>query len=102
MRLERVPAGVALVREGQRAHVFIHLLAGAAAVERDGVRIGSLRGGDFFGEIALLTYTSRTATVTTTEPSAVLVVPEDEFRALVDDEPGFGRRVFAAAAARSF
>ncbi len=98
---ELVPAGTVLVRQGDRAHAFFVLLTGAAVVERNGEAIGCLGPDAIFGEIGLLTYQRRTATVTTTAPSRILRIPERMFRHLVDTDRSFSRRVFAAAAARA-
>lgn len=95
-----VPAGYALTREGDRGREFVVLVEGSATVESDGRVIATLADGDFLGEIALLLYTARTATVRTTAPSRLLVVNERDFRTLVDDVPSFGREVYAAANAR--
>jgi CRP-like cAMP-binding protein len=98
---EHVPAGTVLVRQGDRAHAFFVLLSGAAVVERNGEALGCLEPDAIFGELALLTYQRRTATVTTTAPSRVLLIPERTFRRLVETDRSFSRRVFAAAAARA-
>jgi CRP-like cAMP-binding protein len=95
-----VPAGYTLTREGDRGREFVVLVEGSATVENEGRVIATLRDGDFLGEIALLLYTSRTATVRTTSPSRLLVVNERDFRMLVDEVPSFGREVYAAASAR--
>jgi CRP-like cAMP-binding protein len=100
VRIEQIEAGEEVVREGTRAEAFYVLLAGEAEVERGGRRLGSVRPGDCFGELALLTYTPRTATVRTTVLSNVLVLDEPEFRDLVTESREFGRSVFAAAATR--
>jgi CRP-like cAMP-binding protein len=101
MTVEDVPAGTVLIREGDQADVFFVLLSGAAVVERGGEPVACLEPEAIFGELALLTYQPRTATVTTTAPSRVLVVPEQTFRRFVDTDRSFSRRVFAAAAART-
>jgi CRP/FNR family transcriptional regulator, cyclic AMP receptor protein len=95
-----VPAGYVLTREGDRGREFVVLVEGSATVENDGRVIATLGDGDFLGEIALLLYTARTATVRTTTPSRLLVVNERDFRTLVDEVPSFGREVYAAANAR--
>lgn len=100
MHVEEVPAGTVVVRQGEPAHAFFVLVEGAAVVERDGLPIACLGPGAIFGELALLTYTRRTATVTTTAPSRLEVVPVRTFRRLVDTDRSFSRRVFAAAASR--
>ena len=95
-----VPAGYTLTREGERGREFVVLLDGSATVEHDGEVIATLGPGDFLGEIALLLYTARTATVRTTTPSRLLVITDRDFRALVDAIPSFGLEVYAAAHAR--
>ena len=96
-----VPDGYTLTRQGDRGREFVVLVEGSATVESDGRVIATLGDGDFLGEIALLLYSQRTATVTTTTPSRLLVMTERDFRALVDDVPAFSRRVWSAAAARA-
>jgi CRP/FNR family transcriptional regulator, cyclic AMP receptor protein len=96
-----VPAGYTLTREGDRGREFVVLVEGSATVENDGRVIATLGDGDFLGEITLLLYTQRTATVTTTTPSRLLVMTDRTFRTLVDDVPAFSRRVWSAAAART-
>src|SRR3954452_6150797 len=78
-----VPAGYTLAREGDRGREFVVLIEGSATVESGGRVIATLGDGDFLGEIALLLYTARTATVRTTAPSRILVVTERDFRTLV-------------------
>jgi CRP/FNR family transcriptional regulator, cyclic AMP receptor protein len=96
-----VPAGYALTREGDHGREFVVLVEGSATVESDGRVVATLGDGDFLGEIALLLYTQRTATVTTTTPSRLLVMTDRDSRILVDDVPAFSRRVWSAAAART-
>jgi CRP-like cAMP-binding protein len=95
-----LPAGTALTQQGKIGHEFVLLLEGEAVVDQDGRRIGTLGPGDFAGEIALLTRTRRTATVTTTTPSRIVVVAEREFRTLVDRSRDFSSEVWSAAAKR--
>jgi CRP/FNR family cyclic AMP-dependent transcriptional regulator len=75
-----VPAGRKLTREGASGREFIVLIAGAADVRRNGRRLRTLGPGDFLGEIALLTGAPRTATVTTTAESRLLVLTDRAFK----------------------
>lgn len=95
-----VPAGRALTREGAAGREFVVLVGGSAVVERDGETLATLGPGDFLGEIALLTRSPRTATVTTTEPSRLLVLTDRAFRELTDRIPAMAARTWAATAAR--
>lgn len=100
MNILEVPAGVTVVAEGERAGDFYYLLAGAARVDRDGEWVRTLHPGDFFGEVALVTRSRRTATVTTTAPSKLLAIDESGFRTLLERDRTFSARVWEAAEER--
>ena len=95
-----VPAGHELTREGEPGHEFVVIVEGAATVERGGDTVATLGPGDFLGEIALLVRTNRTATVTTTEPSRLLVFDDRAFRELTGRIPTLAARAWAATADR--
>jgi CRP-like cAMP-binding protein len=62
--------------------------------------INTMKEGDFFGEIALVTKMPRTATVTATSDVDVLVITEREFDSLLKKSPEIGRSVAEALAER--
>jgi CRP-like cAMP-binding protein len=95
-----VPEGKELMREGDRGREFFVLLDGNAAVQQGGRKVNSLGPGDFFGEIALVSRSPRTATVTTTVPCDLLVITGTSFRALLDHSPRIQLRVLEALADR--
>jgi CRP-like cAMP-binding protein len=95
-----LPAGTTLTKQGDRGREFMVLVQGSADVRRNGRRINELGPGDFIGEIALLTGSPRTATVTTTSDSLLLVLTDRAFRRVVDRIPTVQDRVVAALAAR--
>jgi CRP-like cAMP-binding protein len=95
-----LPAGRKLAAEGAVGHEFVVLVEGAAEVKRGGRVVNRLAAGDFLGEIALVTGRKRTATVTTTEPSRLLVLTAPAFRTLLRDLPGLQLKVLDTLAAR--
>ena len=95
-----LPAGRALTKEGARGREFFVLLEGTADVSRHGHRISTMRGGDFLGEIALVTDIPRTATVKTTSPVRALVITDRAFRELLRGSPEIQAKVLAAVASR--
>jgi CRP/FNR family cyclic AMP-dependent transcriptional regulator len=95
-----VPADTALTREGRIGHEFFVILSGRVRVERDGKIINSLGPGDFLGEISLIDGRPRSATVTTEEPTRLLVLAHREFRSLLDNYPGIREPVMQALAER--
>ena len=92
--------GKVLIREGERGREFFVLLEGSAEVTKDGRRVNTLAPGDFFGEIALISNSPRTATVTATSPVHTLVITDRSFRRLLDDQPEIQRKVLVALAER--
>ena len=80
-------AGKVLIREDAVGSQFFVLLDGEAVVRRRGRKLATLRGGDFFGEIALLSRRATTATVTTTAPSRVVVITRAGFGQLLRTSP---------------
>jgi CRP-like cAMP-binding protein len=95
-----LPVGKMLTKEGSSGREFFVLLEGSAEVERGGQPIATMRGGDFFGEIALVTDVPRTATVTTTTPVRALVITDRDFRNLLRDSPAIQGKVLEAVASR--
>lgn len=95
-----VPAGRDLTKEGAPGREFVVLVEGAAEVRRKGKVINQLGDGDFLGEIALVADVPRTATVTTTWPSRLLLLTDRAFRSLLRESPSLQTKVLSALAAR--
>lgn len=95
-----VPAGFQLTREGATGQELVVIVEGAADVVRRGRKINTVGGGDFVGEIALVTDAPRSATVRTTEPTQAIVVTRRDFRSLLRRVPSIQMKVLEALAAR--
>jgi CRP-like cAMP-binding protein len=95
-----VPAGKVLCKQGELGHEFFVIVAGEAEVERGGQKIDTMGPGDFFGEIALVEKTHRTATVTATTPLRFFVLTSQSFWTLLDHNPEVERKVLRALAKR--
>jgi CRP/FNR family transcriptional regulator, cyclic AMP receptor protein len=92
--------GKEMTTEGARGREFFVLLEGSADVKKNGRRINRLGPGDFFGEIALVSDTPRTATVTATSPVRALVITDRSFKRLLRESPEIQEKVLSALAAR--
>jgi CRP-like cAMP-binding protein len=92
--------GTVLCREGRIGTEFFVIVDGDAEVTQGGKRIATLSGGDFVGEIALLTTTKRTATVTVTTPLRCFVLTQTAFRRVLADSPSVQVKVMKRLAER--
>lgn len=92
--------GGVLAREGQPGREFFVLVDGGVRISRKGRKLGDLGAGDWFGEIALLTGSPRTATVTALTPIRVLVLTDRAFRRVVETMPTIALRVLASVGQR--
>ncbi len=80
-------AGDEIVREGSSGTALYIVLSGEGRVERGGERLGSVRSGDFFGELALIEEHPRSASVIAESETECLLFPAWEFTALLDEHP---------------
>ena len=92
--------GTVLCREGRTGTEFFVIVDGEAEVTQGGKKIAALSGGDFVGEIALLTTTKRTATVTATTPLRCFVLTQSAFRRVLADSPSVQVKVMKSLAER--
>lgn len=85
-----VPAGTAVLTEGEPAADFYVLEEGVLAVTSRGERaalsqVNSLEPPDYFGEIGLIEQIPRTATVTAARDARVLRIPGEDFLAALTE-----------------
>lgn len=95
-----VAAGSHLVRQGAQPGPFFVIEAGRASVERDDRHVADLGAGEFFGELALLRRSLRTASVVAATDMRVRVIPRLEFAGAMRRLPTLARSVQEAAVAR--
>ena len=94
------PAGYTITRQGDREQAFYLILRGAVQIKRDGLQVGELKEGDFFGEVALLANSTRTATVETTEESLLLKLDSKTFWEILTENIGFAMYIEAVSDSR--
>jgi CRP/FNR family transcriptional regulator, cyclic AMP receptor protein len=91
-----VAEGKALTREGESGREFFVIIDGEVSVTKEGNEIRRMGPGDFFGEIALVEDTPRTATVTAVTPLRFFVLTRQSFRSLLEHQPEIEEKVMAA------
>jgi CRP-like cAMP-binding protein len=95
-----VDAGRLLTEEGKPGFEFFLILDGRAAVSRSGRKIATLRPGQYFGELSLLSRKPRDATVTSETPMQLLVLDQRQFDGIMDQVPGLAHKLMIAMAER--
>lgn len=89
--------GATLMYEGARGDEFLLLVEGRASVRIQDQEMGSLRPGDYLGEIALLNQSPRTATVVGEGRVRALVFDEKAFATMLEEVPAVRPRVTRTA-----
>jgi uncharacterized protein YhbP (UPF0306 family) len=86
----KADAGDVIFREGGPADKFMIVVEGEVEIARENDANEPLRltAGDFFGEVAILRDTPRTATARATKPTRLLAMDHDTFRDLVAQSLG--------------
>ena len=99
MRAQQVEAGEVLARRGEPAHSMYFVAAGEVEIElkHRQVRLGA---GHFFGEIAALRRTRRSATITAVTRASLLVLDARDLHALMDREQRIAERIREVARSR--
>ena len=95
-----LPPGAILTEQGAPGREFCVLVSGSADVRMHGRKVATIADGDFFGEIALILDAPRSATVTATSRTRLLVIERDAFRRLLTELPSLQGKVLEALAAR--
>ena len=97
----QVAAGTTIVNEGDNGTEFFVILDGTVSVSRQGRKVATLGPGSGFGELALLLdKTPRNATVVADTDLELVVVSQRQFARLLDEVPGFTRKMLAGTAHR--
>jgi len=98
MRERRFGSGDTVTQEGAGGAGFFVVESGQAEVTVDGQPRGSIGPGDYFGEIALLTGSDRTATITATSDMLCYGMTPWDFRPLVESNSAIAWKLLTAMA----
>jgi voltage-gated potassium channel len=99
LRAQQVEPGAIIVRRGEPGHSMYFIAAGEVEIELPHER-AHLGVGHFFGEIAVLQRTRRSATVTAVTRTSLLVLDASDLHALMDRDHRIAERVRAMARGR--
>ena len=99
LRSQTVAAGTVIIRQGDPADGMFFIASGVVEVSKK-TETNRLSEGDFFGEVALLSRGTRTATVTALSSTDLLILDVDHFLRLLDRFPTMKQQVEAVAIER--
>ncbi len=100
MRERRFSAGDTVTEEGAAGVGFFVVEDGEADVTVDGEARGTIGPGDYFGEIALLTGSDRTATITAKTDMLCHGLTARDFKPLVENNSALAWKLLTAMAAK--
>jgi CRP/FNR family transcriptional regulator, cyclic AMP receptor protein len=92
----RVEDGTQLTKEAKPGYLFFVIESGTATVRQDEREVRELGQGDFFGEIALLETSERTATVVAKTEMQLVVLTQSAFKRMIETDPVAARECEAA------
>jgi voltage-gated potassium channel len=99
LRTMDLPARTTIIRKGQVGDCMYFIAAGEVEVDLPGKKV-TLGDGAFFGEMALLGKNLRSANITTTRVSKLLVLDLVDFRLLMARHPDLAETIDAEAKRR--
>ena len=99
LRAQKVDQGTIVARRGEPAHSMYLIVDGEVEIKlrHQHVRLGA---GDFFGEVAALRQSRRSATVVALRPTRLLALDAADLHSLMDREPQIAARIWDAARQR--
>ncbi len=92
--------GTVFIREDELARELMIIESGTATVRRKGRKVAELGPGSIVGELAVVLERKRNASVTADTEMTLLVIDSRAFATLLDDIPGFARRLLHTVATR--
>ena len=98
MRERKFAAGDTVTQEGAGGAGFFVVESGEADVSVAGAERGTIGAGDYFGEIALLTGSDRTATITAKSDMVCWGMTPWDFRPLVESNSTIAWKLLTAMA----
>lgn len=92
-RVKSLPAGARVCREGEPGDALYIIKSGVLDVSRGGQHINVLSAGEFFGEMALVDGSPRSADVTVKEDAELVELPAAAYQGLKASRPASALKV---------
>lgn len=99
LRSQKVDKGATITRRGELAHSMYLIVDGEVEIRLRHKHV-HLGAGDFFGEIAALRQSRRSATAVALQSTRLLALDASDLHSLMDRQPQIASRIWEAARAR--
>jgi voltage-gated potassium channel len=99
LRAQKVDRGTVIARRGEPAHSMYLIVDGEVEIKLHHKHV-QLGAGDFFGEVAALRQSRRSATVVALRPTRLPALDASDLHGLMDREPQIAARIWDAARTR--
>jgi voltage-gated potassium channel len=99
LRAQKADKGTIIARRGEPAHSMYLIVDGEVEIKLRHKHV-QLGAGDFFGEVAALRQSRRSATVVALRPTRLLALDASDLHVLMDREPQIASRIWDAARTR--
>jgi voltage-gated potassium channel len=99
LRAQKADKGTIIARRGEAAHSMYLIVDGEVEIKLHHKHV-HLGAGDFFGEVAALRQSRRSATVVALRPTRLLALDASDLHGLMDREPQIAARIWEAARTR--
>jgi len=100
LRAQSTPAGELIVRRGDVAHSMYFIASGKVEIELPNLTV-HLGEGQFFGEVAVLRKTRRSANVRAMEATKLLILDAFDLHTFMQRNPEIGQQIEEVAASRA-
>ena len=107
IRLNSYSAGETVFRQGDVGDAFYIVYKGSVEVRLPRMvilskTVATLKAGDFFGEMALISAEPRSATIVAAEPLQLFTLLSEEFQLILRDNPAAAEEMRRISARRKF
>ena len=99
LRAQKVDKGTTIARRGEPAHSMYLIVDGEVEIKLRHKHV-QLSAGDFFGEVAALRQSRRSATAVALQTTRLLALDASDLHSLMDREPQLAARIWDAAKMR--
>lgn len=96
-----IPAGKALMTQGETAYEFFVIEDGTAEVTADGRTVAELGPGDFLGEMGAIGHAKRSASVVAKSPMILIVMTDRDLRHIERELPSVHEQLSKAIEERT-